>query len=215
MMGETADWVALTPRFNSGWPWPEDSYGLDPMYGPRGWCRGCGTPLAEQTGALVVQGRKFPAAEVWMPNWHFDVVCVSARLAAELEEAFEVDLGDVHKPRTGPTGVKQFRPVVAGTDWHRPEDLSRSVVARHREYEGERTGSTCARCGRWKWLPVLESEVPILGASLVADGDVIASGEVFGAGLKAFRHLLFRRRLGEHLVAAEPRLWALTEVTII
>ena len=150
-----------------------------------------------------------------MPNWHFDVVCVSARLAAELEEAFAVDLGDVQTPRKGPTGVRQLRPVVTRSDWHQPEDLSQAVVERHRPYEGERTGSTCARCGRWKWLPVLANEVPAIGSSLASDGDFIASGEVFGAGLKAFRHILFRRRLGEYLAAAAPRLWTVEEVAII
>ena len=96
MLEPLTDWVALSPRFTPGWPWPENSYGLGPMYGDEGWCRGCGTPLSQQTGALVIQSNKFPTAEVWMPNWLYDVVCVSAQVAADISERFNVDLGDVH-----------------------------------------------------------------------------------------------------------------------
>jgi hypothetical protein len=33
-----------------------------------------------------------------MPNWLYDVICVSAQVAADISERFNVDLGDVHKP---------------------------------------------------------------------------------------------------------------------
>lgn len=214
MREPSADWVALSPRFTPGWPWPEDSYGLGPMYGDDGWCRRCGTPLVEQAGALVIQGRKFPSADVWMPNWLYDVVCVSARLAADITERFTVDLGEVHKPRIGPTGVKQLLPAQTVEPWHRHEELARAVRARHSEHDGDRTGSSCRLCGRWKWLPVSESEVPITASALVSTSDVIASPETFGDGMKSFRNLLFRRPLGETLVAASPRNWDLVEVEI-
>lgn len=214
MRESSADWVALSPRFTPGWPWPEDSYGLGPMYGEDGWCRGCGTPLVEQSGALVIQGSKFPGAEVWMPNWLYDVVCVSARLAADITGRFAVELGDVHKPRKGPTGVKQVLPAQTVEPWHPPEDLARAVRARHGQFEGDRTGSSCRQCGRWKWLPVSENEASIAGGALLSTSDVIASPEAFGDGLKSFRHLLFRRPLGHTLVAASPRNWDLIEVEI-
>lgn len=109
----SADWVALSPRFTSGWPWAEDSYGLGPIYRDDGWCRGCcGTPLVEQSGALVIQGSKLPSAEVWMPNWLFDVVCVSAAMAYDIEGRFATHLGEVHKPRKGPAGVTQILPLL-------------------------------------------------------------------------------------------------------
>ena len=184
------------------------------MFGPEGWCRGCGTPLVEQSGPLVMQGRKFPTAAVWMPNWRFDVVCISAEMAPEVKNRFRVDLGDVHKPRNGPTGAKQLRVEVTSRAWYRPDDLSRAVLARHHRYEGERTGARCAACTRWRWLPVSESDAAIIGAAVVSERDVIASPEVFGDGLKSFRHLLFRRELGEYLLAAAPRMWSSTEVTI-
>jgi hypothetical protein len=214
MRSPSADWVAISPRFTPGWPWPEDSYGLTPMYGDDGWCRGCGTPLVDQSGALVVQGSKFPKADVWMPNWLFDVVCVSEPLATEIAERFDVPLGEVHKPRTGPTGVKQLLPTQTTAPWHRPDDLAHAVHARHGAYDGERTGSSCGTCGRWKWLPILEAEAPIQVDSLVTGSDMIASPEVFGDGLKSFRHLLFGRALGELLVSASPRNWDLVEVTL-
>lgn len=33
------DYVEIVLRRNRGWPWPEDSWGLSPMYGEDGWCR--------------------------------------------------------------------------------------------------------------------------------------------------------------------------------
>ena len=214
MTVNAAEWVGLTSRFTPGWPWPPDSYGLDPMFGPEGWCRGCGTPLVEQSGALVLEGRKFPTAAVWVPNWRFDVVCISAELASEVASRFRVDLGDVHKPRTGPTGAKQLRAAVTSHAWYDPENLAKAVVAHHHRFEGERTGTTCARCARWKWLPVAEHEAPIIGAALDSDRDLIASPEVFGDGLQSFRHLLFRKELAEYIVAAAPRIWTPTKITI-
>lgn len=184
------------------------------MYGEGGWCRGCGTPLVDQSGALVMQGTKFPTADVWMPNWLFDVVCVSERVAADISERFNVDLREVHTPRKGPTGSWQILPVLTAESWHPREELSFAVRARHSKYEGVRTGSTCGTCDRWKWLPVSENEAPILGSAAMANSDVIASPETFGDGLKSFRHLLFRRPLGETLVTASPRNWDLVEVQI-
>lgn len=149
-----------------------------------------------------------------MPNWLLDVVCVSERLAADISERFNVGLGEVHKPRKGPTGTRQLLPVRTVESWHRQEELAFAVRARHREYSGKRTGATCGTCGRWKWLPVSENDAPIVAGAVVAASDVIASPETFGDGLKSFRHLLFRRPLGETLVAASPRNWDLVEVQI-
>lgn len=148
VMLPTDDWVALSSRFTPGWPWPEDSYGLGPMYGDDGWCRGCGTPFGEQTGSLVMQGGKFSKAGVWMPNWLFDVVCVSALVADEIRGRFDVTLREVTKPRTGPTGVQQLIPVRTRDAWYQQHDLGRAVRSRHSRDSGAQTGATCARCGR-------------------------------------------------------------------
>ncbi|KAA1423164.1 hypothetical protein [Nocardioides antri] len=163
----------------------------------------------------MIQGSKFPSADVWMPNWLFDVVCVSAAVADSIEDRFAVDLGEVHKPRTGPTGVKQIRPVLTTQPWHRAEELAAAVLSQHRQHSGTQTGSACQRCDRWKWLPVGENAVPIVASALPSTtSDVVASPECFGDGLMSFRHVLFRRALGEALVGASPRNWDLVEVTV-
>lgn len=161
-----------------------------------------------------MQGNKFPTADVWMPNWLYDVVCVSERLAADISNRFNVQLGEVHKPRTGPARARQILPLQTGRSWHRDNELAVAVRARHSEHDRDRTGSSCETCGRWKWLPVSENEAPIMASALLASSDVLASPEVFGDGLKSFRHLLFRRPLGETLVASSARNWALVEVEI-
>lgn len=48
-----SDLVMLYSRRNRGWPTAEASWGLTPMFGADGWCRGCGRPLREQTGSIV------------------------------------------------------------------------------------------------------------------------------------------------------------------
>lgn len=205
-------WVGLTTRFTSGWPWPEESYGLDPMFGAGGWCHQCGTPLRAQSGSLIIQGRKFPTANVWMPNWIFDAICVSADVATEISERFSIASREVHKPRQSVTGVVQLLPAVTEELWYDPDRLSTAVRARHREYDGDRVGTRCSACSRWKWLPVSEGEAPIQPSSLNAESDLIASPEVFGDGLSAFRHLLFRKPLAEILVAANPRTWSVVPI---
>jgi len=61
---------------------------------------------------------------------------------------------------------------------------------------------------------VSETDVPIFGSAVVSPSDVISSPETFGDGLSSFRHVLFRRPLGETLVGASPRNWDLIEVEI-
>lgn len=184
------------------------------MYGDDGWCRGCGTPLVEQSGCLVIQGSKFPSAQVWMPNWRFDVICVSAQVADDINARFIIDLGEVHKPHKGPTGVQQVIPAQTVDPWRRPTELAEAVRARHGQHSGDQTGSACRHCGRWKWLPVSEHEAPIIGSALRSPADVIASPELYGDGLQSFRHLLFRPPLAEALVNASPKNWDLVEVRI-
>ena len=206
--------MALTTHFTSGWPWPEDSFGLDPMYGPEGWCRSCGTPSRPQTGYLTMQGRKFPDADVWMPNWLFDVVCVSQDVARQLVDRFAVDLREVHQPRRGSTRSMQILPSVTTEGWYDPSQLAPTVVARH-PADGGRTGSTCPTCGRWKWLPISEGEAAARRTALAAESDVIASPELFGDGTSSFRHLLFRRPLGAVLARADPRRWRVVDVPLL
>lgn len=194
----------------------EDSYGLGPMYGDDGWCRGCGTPLHEQTGPLVMQGSTFPTASVWMPNWRFDTVCVAGDIAEHVARNFKVTLGEVHQPRHGDIGVRQLLPRPSAAPWYATKDLSRAVRDRHGHHSGRMTGgSTCRSCGRWKWLPVSEGGAPVQSRALVSDADVLASPETFGDGLSSFRHLLFRRPLGDYLLSKAKRNWDLLEVPVV
>ena len=110
------------------------------MYGDTGWCRSCGAALVPQCGDLVVQGKKFPSAEVWMPNWCFDAFCVSASVAEEIQHRFAVSLRDVLTPRKGPTGVEQMLPALTEPPWHDPADLRRAVLARHGEFHADQAG---------------------------------------------------------------------------
>lgn len=210
----SSQWVALTTRFTPGWPWPENSYGMDPRYGEDGWCRGCGTPLREQVGPLTIHGSKFPSSPVWMPNWTGDVVCVSAEVAAEIQRRLAVQLRDVHTPRQGATGAMQVIPSVTRGDWYDRDDLAKAIVARHGRWNGDQIGNTCESCDRWKWLPISDDEATIRSSSLNDDlGDVIASPEDFGDGLNSFKHLLFKRPLGAFLAAAHPKHWSVVEVS--
>ena len=184
------------------------------MYGEDGWCRSCGTPLRNQSGPLVIQGSKFPTADVWMPNWLFDTVCISADIAEEVARDFRVDLVEVHNPRQGVTGVRQVRAGPTASPWYTKKHLSRAVRERHGQDYGRTTGSTCRSCGRWKWLPIAEDWAPVQASALTPDADVVASPEIFGDGLKSFRHLLFRRPLAELLHSKAKRNWDLRAVSL-
>jgi hypothetical protein len=206
--------VALTTRFTPGWPWPEESYGLEPMFGADGWCRSCGTPLREQIGPLTIQGRKFPTSSVWMPNWRFDVVCVGPEVAADVGSKFSLQMREVHKPHAGPTGHKQLVPDRGAVNWYDPTDLKAAVTDRHAKWHGRNTGAKCDACGHWRWLPISEGHAPVIGTALPQGRVMVVSPEIFGDGWNTFRHLLFRRDLAELLVSANPRSWSTRELTI-
>jgi hypothetical protein len=204
------DFVGLTTRFTSGWPWPEESYGLDPMFGPDGWCRSCGVPQHRQTGSLMIQGSKFPTGSVWMPNWHFDVVCLSGEVAHEVRSNFRVHLLPVRKPR-GDTGVVQIVAPTTANRWYAEAELAERATRLHPE-----PGKRCAVCGVWRWLPIPDEELPPARVETSwSTLDVVASPESFGDGWSAFRDLLFRRSLAQALVAASPRVWSIVERPLV
>ena len=111
--------------------------------------------------------------------------------------------------------MKQMRPAVTKRAWHDPEDVGRAVVARHGNDYADQAGAACEGCQRWRWLPVSVFETPVMAAALADPGDVIASPETFGAGLNSFRHVLFRRALGQLLFDASPQNWRLAEVEMV
>lgn len=215
--GDDSGWARLSARFTPGWPWPEESWGMDPMYGPEGWCHACGTPVHEPTGPLVMQGRKFPTAEAWTPNWLFDTVCISASLAAHIDDRFDVAFGEVHKPRTGDTGVRYLIPEQTVDSWYDAEFLDREVRVNRFSFgppQRDSAGATCAKCHKWRWMPWAGGGAPVHAAAICADSDVLASPEIFGDGSMTYRHLLFRLPLAQLIASSAPRLWNLEVVAI-
>jgi hypothetical protein len=159
-----------------------------------------------------LEARKFPTGPVWVPNWRFDCVGVSAEIAAEVVRRFHVPMRDVLKPKGVATGVMQLLPTLCTTPWYDEALLRAAVHARHERHSGKRVGARCPECQRWRWLPISVGELPIKGDSLGESGDMLASPEIFGDGWKTFRHLLYRRPLGEFLANAAPRAWSVVEL---
>lgn len=162
----------------------------------------------------MIQGSNFPTADVWMPNWRFDTVCISAEIAEKVARDFRVELGEVHKPRQGDTGVRQLLVSPTASPWYTKKHLRRAVRERHGQHYGRTTGSACRSCGSWKWLPIAEEGAAAQAGAPTPDADVVASPEIFGDGLKSYRHLLFRRPLAEFLHSKAKRNWDLRAVTL-
>ena len=180
------------------------------MYGEDGWCRSCGAPLREQVGSLVLQRRVMAqVAGAWVPNWRFDVFCVDDVLAERIRASFSADLLPVGWRGDPPGGAWQIVIPVVGSGWVDPEAISAAAATRHAT-----SGESCRACGRWRWMPVdLEELPPPVPEVLRAESDVIASPEWFGAGAKAFRHVLFRRELAELIAAESPRDFTVVELS--
>lgn len=198
------DYVGLTSRFTSGWPWPEPSWGLDPMYGAEGWCHGCGVPQVPQIAGLVLQASKFPSSSFWMPNWQFDALCVRREMARQIIETFALRTLPVTQPRSAETGVVQLIPEVENHPWFDREALADRVRARHGGL-----GAECPACGVWRWLPIPTAELP--SAAVASDAAFVASPEWFGDGYASFRELRFSRPLAEALVDLNPRVWRIEQ----
>jgi hypothetical protein len=196
------DFVQLYYRRNRGWPWPEDSWGLTPMYGEDGWCRSCGIPKVEQSGSLAIQRKGMARCdEVWVPNWQFDTFCLEKGLADKVAERFRVRFTTIDWRGSSPCEAAQL--VVAATEvpWFDTEALRRVAIARHGT-----AGADCPECGIWRWMPLPFGTLPPLRSQPeFADADVAASPEWFGDGWNAFRQVLFRRELAEFIAAANPR----------
>lgn len=194
--------VEMVLRRNRGWPWPDDSWGLTPMFGEDGWCRACGTPLSEQIGSLRLQRKGMQAARgAWIPNWRFDAICLDAALAEEVRARFPVSLLPLKWPRGEDAGAFQLVVPSGDVAWFDRDELGAAARARHGT-----DGARCGRCGTWRWMPLEGDLLPPLcvpGRELC--GDAVASPEWFGDGCQSFRQILVRRSLGELLVHASPR----------
>lgn len=201
--------VTLYFRRNRGWPKPEDSWGLTPMYGDDGWCRGCGIPLREQTGSIVLGSKGLTGAQgAWIPYWRSNVLCMHRALGEDLAARSGLPLRPVAWPRQGTGEAVQVLIPVVGAPWFDPHELRRRTRARHGV-----AGVTCRRCGTWRWMPLsLEELPPVHVGPELAAAPMAASPEWFGDGWSSFHKLLVVRELAELIRRASPRDFTVEEV---
>lgn len=152
------DFVELELLRNRGWPWPEYSWGLTPMFGEDGWCRGCGVPLRPQSGSIVLQRRGFARVEgAWVPNWQFGAICLERSLSDIAAARFAVDLLPVAWDDDPISEAMQIVVPSVGDAWFDPDELRERTKARHGA-----SGAECSTCGIWRWLPLPSEELPRL-----------------------------------------------------
>lgn len=195
------EYVELYFKRNRGWPWPEDSWGLTPMFGEDGWCHSCGVPKRPQTGSIVLQRKGMKVEGAWVPNWRFDAICLERSVADEAASRFRLKLLRVEWRGAPPgEGLQVVVPSVGDT-WFDPDELRHKAVEQHGT-----AGSTCGECGTWRWMPLAFGTLPPLRITPpLGDVDIAASPEWFGDGWKAFRQVLVRRELAELIAAASPK----------
>ncbi len=195
------DFVQLYWKRNRGWPWPEDSWGLTPMFGDDGWCRSCGVPKHSQSGSLVLERKGMKVEGAWVPNWRFDVICVERDVALEVTARFDVEMRPVEWHPTPPGEAVQILVPTVGDAWFDEEALRTAAVA-HFGVDG----ATCSECGMWRWMPLNFDILPPLRIThSLGDVAIAGSPEWFGAGKRAFRQILVRRELADLVAAASPR----------
>lgn len=201
------DYVEIVWRRNRGWPWPEDSWGLTPMYGEDGWCPVCGVPQHSQRGPLVLQKRGLTPVGAWVPHWQSDAYCLEESLRDRGE-----NLGLVFREVASPSGdlldAVQVMIQPSEREWFDPAQLTRRIESVHSV-----AGEACPACGVWKWMPVGMDILPPPPPSLLADTPpVIASPEWFGAGYASFRQIVWRRDVAEFLIDSGPKDFRLQEI---
>jgi hypothetical protein len=206
------EFVDLELRRNRGWPWPEDSWGLTPMYGDDGWCRSCGVPRRPQSGSLILQGRSFGSVRgAWVPNWRFDAYCLESSLAESAAAAgFRLPLLPVEWHGESLEDAVQIVAPTVGEAWFDAEELQERTIAKHGA-----AGARCDECGVWRWYPLLSQEMPpYRHGPMEDDVHVAASPEWFGDGHKAFRQIIVRRELAEMIAAASSPDFQLREIQL-
>jgi hypothetical protein len=207
---QLTDFVHLYLKRNRGWPWPEDSWGLDSMFGESGWCHSCGTPFREQSGPLTLQaGGQTPVRGAWIPNWQFNAICLEKSLADRVLAEFRVDLRPIVWRRKVIGAAMQIVTPNVGPAWFDPDELRERAVARH-----GRPGAECSECRTWRWMPLPFEELPTVRSGPSWERyDVIASPEWFGAGKQSFREILVRRSLATVIATASPKDFRIQEIS--
>jgi len=204
------DFVRLDLKRNRAWPWPEDSWGLDSMYGPDGWCRSCGIPLHEQTGPLTLQARGMsPVQGAWVPNWRFDTICVESTLGARLSNVYRLEMRPIAWYRNVKGQALQIVVPTVEPAWFDSDALRRAAVARHGT-----AGQDCPECGVWRWMPLSSKQLPPVRSSKRWDDyDVVASPEWFGDGAQSYHEVFVRRALAHAIASASPKDFKVTEIS--
>src|SRR5690349_13839246 len=125
------DHVFLSWKRNRGWPWPESSFGLTPMFGEGGWCHSCGVPRRPQAGPLVLERKGMTVRGAWVPNWNFDAICVEQSVALEVSCRFDVETRAVDWHPSSPGDAAQIVVPTIGTSWFDEAELRDAAVACH------------------------------------------------------------------------------------
>lgn len=212
------DFVELASERNRGWPWPEDSSGLAPMFGEGGWCQACGTPLREQSGPLMLQRRHLTCAGAWVPYWQYDLICLERSLAEQVAARFDVQLREVGWPKTPAGEAMQIIIPTVGEAWFDPTELEQRTIEAHGT-----PGARCDSCGLWRWMPLGFYPVPPMQSVVLPplqvtpdtaldNVHIAASPERFGDGFNTFRQILVRRELAELIATASPRDFTIHEL---
>lgn len=202
------EYVELYFKRNRGWPWPEDSWGLTPMFGEDGWCRACGVPNRPQTGSIVLQRKAMKVEGAWVPNWQFDAICMEQSVAVGAASRFELNLLEVEWHGTPPGNAQQIVVPSTGDAWFDPAELHQKATEQHGV-----AGAACSDCGTWRWMPLAFGTLPPLRITSPLQGtDIAASPEWFGDGWSAYRQFLVRRELAQLLAAASSRDFKVQEV---
>lgn len=207
-----ADYVTLELRKPRGWMWPEESFGLDRIYGAGRWCSVCYRPRSgvEQVGPIVVASRGFSApVDAWVPNWSAEI-CLSVEHAERCRELVpDVQFRPIEWHVKEPFPAVQLVFEQDTRPWFDPAVLK--VNAERTSYTGT-AGTHCRECGQWTWQPLMfppldirpgalvpkpGQEVPPLEVHFDGHGPAVRSPEWFGGA--PYRQQVFRRDLAELL----------------
>jgi hypothetical protein len=147
-------------------------------------------------------------AGVWVPNWQFDVYCMADPIADEAVRRFGLGVRPVVSPTGHELGAQQVIVEPSSSPWFDEKDLRRIITPIHGQ-----ASESCRECGVTRWLPVGMDVLPLPNASILgSDPTVIASREWFGAGMRSFHQILWRRDVADFLVSSSPRDMKIQEV---
>lgn len=185
------------------WPSPKSNVArmLDSRYGVGNWCLACGVPSAGSTNCVTLLSEGKTWAGAWVPNLLYDVYCADATSWRELAGGADVEIGEIRWQGVDGGSAIHIVPELTEESFLDPTALTEATVAVHGT-----PGEACAVCGVFKWFG-LPFDSPGMALSRVPserEGLALASAEWFGAGLNAFRVILFQGALAEAVARSNP-----------